>query len=116
MPENWSVAEFLESFYDFVEDFNLFANPDMKETGVTISRNQSFSVRLNAVEIFQTDCAYEALWSAMMMHFIFNISYNENIKNIGNLIALKVYPEMSSGTMSKRVMSKLILWNEFVVS
>ena len=115
MPENGSVAEFLESFSDFVEDFNIFADPDMKETGITISRNQSFSVRLNAVEIFQTDCAYEALWSAMMMQFIFNISYNKNTKNIGNLIALKVYPELSSGTISKRIMSKLKLWNEFVV-
>ena len=92
MPENGSVAEFLESFSDFVEDFNIFADPDMKETGITISRNQSFSVRLNAVEIFQTHCAYEALWSAMM-----------------NLIALKVYPELSSGTISKRIMSKLKL-------
>ena len=52
---------------------------------------------------------YGEVWSAMMMHFIFNISYNKNIKNIGNLIALKVYPEMASGTMSKRVMAKLKL-------
>ena len=45
----------------------------------------------------------------MLMHFIFSISYNENIKNIANLIAIKIYPETASGTMSKRVMAKLNL-------
>ena len=109
VSKNGSKAEFLETFSDFVEDFHLFSQLETQENGVTISKNQGFSVRLNGVDLFQSQCAYEALWSAIMVHFIFNVSYNENIRNLANLIAIKVYPEMSTGAMSKRVMAKLNL-------